>query len=126
MGLVQPGTVENLTKEISRELRIREQRAQASCNPADDPHWPEVHLANWFFDGARADVSKVVSANPAFQLTHSFSLGSASKPSNYNFGAIFANAQVGHASRLPSDPPSVLRGSPPSRLCVDANGPVRS
>jgi mitochondrial import receptor subunit TOM40 len=51
-------------------------------------------LANWFFDGARADVAKVVSANPAFQLTHAFALGSASKPASYNFGAIFANAQV--------------------------------
>ncbi|ORY28282.1 eukaryotic porin/Tom40 [Naematelia encephala] len=69
MGLVQPGTVENVSKEVSN-----------------------VHLANWFFDGARADVAKVVSANPAFQLTHSFALGSSSKPSSYNFGAIFANA----------------------------------
>ena len=57
-------------------------------------HFTEVHLANWFFDGARADISKVVSANPAFQITHSFSLGSSSKPASYSFGAIFANAQV--------------------------------
>jgi hypothetical protein len=55
-------------------------------------------LANWFFDGARADVAKVVSANPAFQLTHAFALGSASKPASYNFGAIFANAQVSFLS----------------------------
>jgi hypothetical protein len=61
----------------------------------DDADDSEVHLANWFFDGARADVAKVVSANPAFQLTHAFALGSASKPASYNFGAIFANAQVG-------------------------------
>jgi hypothetical protein len=64
----------------------------------DDADDSEVHLANWFFDGARADVAKVVSANPAFQLTHAFALGSASKPASYNFGAIFANAQV--SSRL--------------------------
>ena len=55
-------------------------------------------MANWFFDGARADVAKVVSANPAFQLTHAFALGSASKPASYNFGAIFANAQVSVSS----------------------------
>ena len=61
---------------------------------ADSNHLLEVHLANWFFDGARADVAKVVSANPAFQLTHSFSLGSSSKPASYNFGAIFANANA--------------------------------
>ncbi|ORX33408.1 putative mitochondrial import receptor subunit tom40 [Kockovaella imperatae] len=71
MGLIQPGTVENLTREIS-----------------------QVHLANWAFEGARADVSKVVSGSPAFQLTHSFALGSSSKPSSYNFGAVFANAQT--------------------------------
>jgi mitochondrial import receptor subunit TOM40 len=53
-----------------------------------------VHLANWTFDGARADISKVISANPAFQLSHAFSLGSSSKPPTYNFGAVFANAST--------------------------------
>ncbi|OCF45407.1 mitochondrial import receptor subunit TOM40 [Kwoniella heveanensis CBS 569] len=71
MGLTQPGTVENLTRDVQ-----------------------QVHLANWTFDGARADVAKVVSANPAFQLTHSFSLGSTTRPPAYNFGAIFANART--------------------------------
>ncbi|ODN83292.1 hypothetical protein L202_01462 [Cryptococcus amylolentus CBS 6039] len=70
MGLVQPGTVENLTRDVS-----------------------SVHLANWMFDGARADIAKVISGNPAFQLTHSFSLGSSSRPAAYNFGVIFANAK---------------------------------
>lgn len=49
----------------------------------------EVHLANWFFEGARADVSKVISANPAFQLQHSFQLGA--QGGKYNFGAIWTN-----------------------------------
>jgi hypothetical protein len=53
---------------------------------------PEVHLANWFFEGARADISKVVSAQPAFQLQHSFSLGQQS--GKYNFGAIWTNSSV--------------------------------
>lgn len=57
----------------------------------------EVHLANWFFEGARADVAKVVSANPAFQLTHSFQLNA--QGGKYNFGAIFANASVGLLDR---------------------------
>lgn len=52
----------------------------------------EVHLANWFFEGARADVSKVISANPAFQLQHSFQLGGQS--GKYNFGAIWTNNSV--------------------------------
>lgn len=63
-------------------------------------------MANWFFDGARADISKVVSANPAFQLSHAFNLGSSSRPASYNFGAVFANAQ------------SLLQGS------VDGSGMV--
>ncbi|WVN86689.1 uncharacterized protein L203_101861 [Cryptococcus depauperatus CBS 7841] len=71
MGLVQPGTVENLAKDVQ-----------------------QVHLANWMFDGARADVAKVISGNPAFQLTHSFSLGSTTRPAAYNFGAIFASAKT--------------------------------
>ncbi|KGB79698.2 mitochondrial import receptor subunit TOM40 [Cryptococcus deuterogattii R265] len=71
MGLVQPGTVENLTRDVQ-----------------------QVQLANWMFDGARADVAKVISGNPAFQLTHSFSLGSTTRPAAYNFGVIFANAKT--------------------------------
>ncbi|WVQ78581.1 hypothetical protein IAT38_000667 [Cryptococcus sp. DSM 104549] len=70
MGLVQPGTVENMTRDVQ-----------------------QVHLANWMFDGARADVAKVISANPAFQMTHSFSLGSATRPAAYNFGVVLANAK---------------------------------
>lgn len=52
----------------------------------------EVHLANWLFEGARADISKVISASPAFQLQHSFQLGGAT--GKYNFGAIWTNNQV--------------------------------
>ena len=32
--------------------------------------------------------------NPLFQVTHSFSLGSQTVPASYNFGVIFANANV--------------------------------
>lgn len=56
----------------------------------------EVHLANWFFEGARADISKVISANPAFQLQHSFALGGQGA-GKYNFGAIWTNNSVGGA-----------------------------
>lgn len=45
-------------------------------------------MTNYFFEGARADLSKMVSPNPAFQVTHSFSLG---QKSNYTLGALFAN-----------------------------------
>jgi mitochondrial import receptor subunit TOM40 len=53
-----------------------------------------THLSNYIFDGARADLTKSLSANPLFQVTHSFALGSQTLPSSYNFGAIFANQKV--------------------------------
>lgn len=73
-GLYQPGTAENLTKEIK-----------------------QTHLTNFLFDGARADLTKGLSLNPAFQVTHSFSLASATAPPMYNFGAIYADNKVGTA-----------------------------
>ncbi|RDB21047.1 putative mitochondrial import receptor subunit tom40 [Hypsizygus marmoreus] len=71
LGLPHPGTVENLQKEVKA-----------------------THLSNYIFDGARADLTKSLSANPLFQVTHSFALGSQTLPSSYNFGAIFANQQI--------------------------------
>jgi mitochondrial import receptor subunit TOM40 len=55
---------------------------------------PATHLSNYIFDGARADLTKSLSADPLFQVTHSFALGSQTLPSSYNFGAIFANQKV--------------------------------
>jgi hypothetical protein len=49
---------------------------------------------NFLFEGGRADLTKNLSANPAFQVTHSFALGSQATPSSYNFGAIVANENV--------------------------------
>ncbi|KAG6909703.1 hypothetical protein DXG01_015904 [Tephrocybe rancida] len=71
LGLPHPGTVENLHKEVKA-----------------------THLTNYIFDGARADLTKSLSANPLFQVTHSFALGSQTIPSSYNFGAIFANQSI--------------------------------
>lgn len=68
MGLYQPGTVENLTREIK-----------------------QTHLTNFLFDGARADLTKGLSLAPAFQVTHSFSLASQTQPPTYNFGAVYAD-----------------------------------
>ena len=53
-----------------------------------------THLTNFIFDGARADLTKGLSMNPAFQVTHSFSLASQANPSQYNFGAVFASNKV--------------------------------
>ncbi|KAI0006040.1 eukaryotic porin-domain-containing protein [Russula compacta] len=49
LGLPNPGTVENLQKEVKT-----------------------THLTNFIFDGARADLMKGLSMDPAFQVTHSF------------------------------------------------------
>ena len=54
-------------------------------------HHAETHLTNFLFDGARADLTKGLSLSPAFQVTHSFSLASATAPPSYNFGAVFAD-----------------------------------
>lgn len=46
------------------------------------------------FDGARADLSKVLSANPAFQVTHAFTLGSQTQEPSYNFSSLFISDRV--------------------------------
>ncbi|EJF66039.1 mitochondrial import receptor subunit tom40 [Dichomitus squalens] len=71
LDLPNPGTSENLTKEAKNTL-----------------------LNNYLFDGARADLSKSLSMNPAFNVTHSFTLGSQTAPPAYHFGAIFANENL--------------------------------
>jgi len=71
LGLTNPGRIEDLQKEIK-----------------------STHLSNFIFDGARADLTKGLSMNPAFQVTHSFSLASQTNPSQYNFGAVFASNKV--------------------------------
>ncbi|EPQ58732.1 hypothetical protein GLOTRDRAFT_27444, partial [Gloeophyllum trabeum ATCC 11539] len=71
LALPCPGSVENLQKEVK-----------------------STHLTHFIFDGARADLTKTLSTNPAFQVTHSFNLASQSAPPSYNFGAVFANDQV--------------------------------
>lgn len=57
-----------------------------------------THLNNFIFDGARADLMKGLSMDPAFQVTHSFQLASQSTPPTYSFGALFANAKVSYGS----------------------------
>ncbi|CAE6443885.1 unnamed protein product [Rhizoctonia solani] len=71
LGLTNPGTTENMQKEVKM-----------------------THTTNHLFDGARADLSKALSFNPAFQVTHSFNLASYTNPATYNFGAVFANGDV--------------------------------
>ncbi|CDZ97294.1 Translocase of outer mitochondrial membrane complex, subunit TOM40 [Phaffia rhodozyma] len=53
-----------------------------------------THLTNFTFDGVKADLSKSVSMDPAFQVQHSFSLAKAAEPPSYNFGAVFAKKDL--------------------------------
>jgi mitochondrial import receptor subunit TOM40 len=72
LGLKNPGTVENLSREVLRD----------------------VFLTNHTFSGMRADLSKSFSANPLFQVSHAFSMGAPNMPP-YQFNALFGNDKVG-------------------------------
>lgn len=78
LNLPDPGKAE----ELGREVKI-------------------THLTNYTFDGARADLSKTLSQSPAFQVTHSFAMGSQGNPmagpataGTYNFGAVYATQKA--------------------------------
>lgn len=67
LGLVNPGTIENLNKEVSRD----------------------VFLNQYFFTGLRADLNKAFSMSPAFQTSHTLAIGSPVLPP-YAFSALYA------------------------------------
>jgi mitochondrial import receptor subunit TOM40 len=67
LGLNNPGTIENLNKEVSRD----------------------VFLNQYFFTGLRADLNKAFSMAPAFQTSHTLSIGSNVLPP-YAFSALYA------------------------------------
>ncbi|GAA5952381.1 hypothetical protein JCM3765_001955 [Sporobolomyces pararoseus] len=77
LALPEPGKFEDL----GREVRL-------------------THLSDYTFDGARADLSKTLSQVPAFQVTHSFALGSNGgpmggiSPGTYKFGAVYATSKT--------------------------------
>lgn len=72
LGLMNPGTVESISKEVQRE----------------------VSLTNYMHTGLRADLTKAVSMSPLFQVSHQFAIGEHMKP--YAFAALFGNNKVSH------------------------------
>lgn len=80
LGLTNPGTMENINKETSKD----------------------VFLNNYFFTGLRADLSKSFSMNPAFQVSHSFSLGSNVMPP-YAFAAFYATDNMFMQGNIDND-----------------------
>ncbi|ROT39186.1 mitochondrial import receptor subunit tom-40 [Sodiomyces alkalinus F11] len=70
LGLSNPGTVENLNKEVTRD----------------------VFLNNYMFSGMRADVTKAFSMSPLFQVSHAFAMGERLNP--YTFAALYGTNKV--------------------------------
>lgn len=71
LGLTNPGTIEGLHKEVQRD----------------------VFLTNYAFSGMKADLGKSFSANPLFQIQHSFSAGS-SQVAPWSFLSMYATDNV--------------------------------
>ena len=71
LGLTNPGTVENVDREVKKN----------------------VFLTNYTFSGLRADLTKPFSMTPLFQVAHAFSMGSQGLPP-YNFTAMFGTDKV--------------------------------
>jgi len=71
LGLSNPGTVENIAREVQRD----------------------VFLNNYTFQGLRADLTKGFSMSPLFQVSHAFSMGSQGLPP-YTFAALFGTNKV--------------------------------
>ncbi|GAB7356589.1 hypothetical protein MBLNU459_g7318t1 [Dothideomycetes sp. NU459] len=80
LGLSNPGTVENVAKEVQRD----------------------VFLNNLMFSGLRADLTKAFSVAPLFQVSHAFSQGSQQIPP-YAFLALFGTNKVFCQGNLDSD-----------------------
>nr|BAA21446.1 MITOCHONDRIAL IMPORT RECEPTOR SUBUNIT TOM40 [Schizosaccharomyces pombe] len=66
LNLINPGTCENLSKEVSKDIL----------------------LSNYAFTGVRADVTKGFCTSPWFTVSHAFALGSQVLPP-YSFSTMF-------------------------------------
>jgi len=107
LGLQHPGTIENFGKEVKN-----------------------VHLTNYAFDGARADLSKTLLAAPSlFQVSHGFQLGGTSgpmggvNPGTYSFGAAFQSDTTTMSGNLDNEGSLTGRyqlGFTPAPSAVDA------
>lgn len=75
LGLSNPGTIEGLSREVSRD----------------------VFLNNSMFTGVRADLTKIFSMTPLFQVSHQFAMGERINP--YTFAAMYGTNKVGYLRR---------------------------
>ncbi|PHH59252.1 hypothetical protein CDD81_3532 [Ophiocordyceps australis] len=70
LGLSNPGTVEMLNKELQRD----------------------VFVNNVMFTGIRADLTKIFSMTPLFQVSHQFAMGERINP--YSFAALYGTSKL--------------------------------
>lgn len=77
LGLSNPGTVENLAKEVQRD----------------------VLLQGYMFTGIKADLTKMFSVSPLFQVSHQFAMSERLSP--YNFAALYGTNNVCTTQALP-------------------------
>ncbi|KAF2867695.1 eukaryotic porin/Tom40 [Massariosphaeria phaeospora] len=80
LGLSNPGTVENIAKEVQRD----------------------VFLNNLSFSGLRAELTKAFSVAPLFQVSHSLAMGSQMQPP-YSYGALYGSSKVFLQGNLDND-----------------------
>ena len=80
LGLSNPGTVENVAKEIQKD----------------------VLLSGLMFSGLRADLTKVFGVSPLFRISHAFTMGSGGNLPPYAFSSMFGtpNVSLGRALSL--------------------------
>jgi mitochondrial import receptor subunit TOM40 len=71
LGLSNPGTIESLSREVQRD----------------------VFVNNYMFTGVRADLTKVFSMNPLFQVSHQFALGG-ERMNPYAFATMYGTGKV--------------------------------
>jgi mitochondrial import receptor subunit TOM40 len=82
LGLENPGTVENIHREVQRE----------------------VLLSNYMFSGLRCDLQKMFSISPLFRMQHGFAIGSPALPS-WQMISIYGTSSV-RTIQAPSATPS--------------------
>ena len=72
LGLSNPGTVDNVAREVQKE----------------------VFLKNYMFTGLRASLTKPFSISPVFHISHAFAMGSQEGLPPYTFDTLYGTSKV--------------------------------
>lgn len=99
LNLPDPGTYENVGREVKRASSPSKRTDKVRADTTTDSR-AVTHLNQYAFEGARAELAKSLSLNPAFNVTHSFTVGEsggpmgAPNPGTYQLGALYATNKV--------------------------------